>query len=143
MVEQTTKGELLIHGKRHKGRIFTVNGEDLELYRVGALADALKKSPQTIAIWEKEGLIPKSMFRITGKGLGHCRRWYSREQIINIYQVWKLFPLTTGAGHHAKPFFEGIRKVFHQTRVVTVTKKEIADERPKGSDSGRSTASGG
>ena len=52
------------------------NGEEIELYYIGALANALGRSTNAIRKWEISGVIPNTCFRDKDG-----RRMYSREQI--------------------------------------------------------------
>ena len=122
-IRQLKPGELNIDGKTFKGVTYNIEGRDIELYRIGALAAALDKTPQQIVEWERLGLFPKPCFRISGEGLGHCERWYSKEQIINIRKVWKIFPLRRGAGRHKTNFFHFVKQVFYKFNIVTLTVK--------------------
>lgn len=42
-------------------------GYELELYTIGELAKAVKRSVETIRLWEKEKLIPKPMWKARNK----------------------------------------------------------------------------
>jgi len=128
-LESGVRGELRVEGRVYKGRTFTVKGKEVELYKVGVLAHALDKTTQTIEMWEKDGDFPHPMYKISGTGLGHCRRWYSKEQIINVQNVWRHFPYRKGHPATRKEFFDTIKAVFYQTGIVTlkIRTKEAAD----------------
>lgn len=59
----------------HK-RTVTLNGEEVELFYINTLAEALGRTAQTIRKWEIAGYLPDCLFR---DSLG--RRMYSAEQI--------------------------------------------------------------
>lgn len=67
---------------------FMLKGQEVELFKVGALAKALDRRPVTIRAWETEGLIPQANFRtptpkgeqVPGKQV-KGRRLYLRSQI--------------------------------------------------------------
>lgn len=118
-IEQHKPCQILIHGKLFHGRLFQVQGEELELYRIGALAHALKKVPQTILKWEHEGLFPEPIFRMLSTGHGHSKRWYTRGQLINIYKVWNLFPIDRGRS--GDQFFKAIKQVFYKLHEVPIS----------------------
>jgi hypothetical protein len=124
MIDKSKKGELRVNGRQFRGRVFTVNDRDVELYPIGALAAALGKTTQAIELWEKAGDFPKSMFRISGKGMGHCKRWYSREQILNIVTVYQMFPYAKGKTILKEAFFHTLRQVWFHTKLVTLKSKE-------------------
>lgn len=133
-IEQRRPEELIINGKTHRGITYHVDGKDVELYRVGALAAALEKSSIQIVKWERLHLFPKPMYRLAERsGFGHCSRWYSREQIVNIRKIWKAFPFGRGRMHVKAHFFDNVKKVFYKTNIITITVKETkhaAEERP-------------
>jgi|AntRauTorckE6833_2_1112554.scaffolds.fasta_scaffold00366_3 DNA-binding transcriptional MerR regulator len=66
---------------REPDKVKTINGEQVDLYYVGALADALGRTSQTVRKWEIAGTIPKAIFKSNG------RRMYSEEQIKEIVRV--------------------------------------------------------
>lgn len=57
-------------------KIVNINGEEVELFYINTLAEALGRTPQTIRKWEVSGILPDCLFR---DKLG--RRMYSAEQI--------------------------------------------------------------
>lgn len=62
------------------------SGEDVEMFTIGALADALGRPIPTIRMWMKEGKIPPSPYRLPTKkdknGEDHKgRRLYTRDMI--------------------------------------------------------------
>lgn len=78
------KGDL--NGAR--GKIYRINGIDVELFTIGELARAIGRKPVTVRMWEREGWIPKPKYRTPAprgeqipsrptKG----RRLYSRAQL--------------------------------------------------------------
>lgn len=52
------------------------NGEVIDLYYIGTLANALGRTPNTIRKWEIAGVIPDPCFQDA-----HGRRLYSEEQV--------------------------------------------------------------
>jgi hypothetical protein len=121
--------ELRINGKRYKGRLFNVAGDTVEVYKVRTLADALGKTTAAIEKWENNNLFPKPIYYVKGDSVGICRRWYAREQIINLHNVIRLIPYGRGNGHrhHKQAFFAAIRKVFGHRKLVNVTRKGASD----------------
>mgnify|MGYP003351108179 CR=1 FL=1 len=62
------------------------SGEDIEMFTIGALADALGRPIPTIRMWMKEGILPPSPYRLPTKkdknGEDHKgRRLYTRDMI--------------------------------------------------------------
>lgn len=71
-----------------KGRIMQVQelGEDIELFRVKTLAEALDRDQKQIYLWEKEYGFPKPVFEIMQD---RSRRYYSGTQILNMHLMWR------------------------------------------------------
>lgn len=57
---------------------YTINGRSTQLFPIGALAEALHRSPTTLRAWERKGFLPETSFRARG---GKSPRLYTREQI--------------------------------------------------------------
>lgn len=55
-----------------------INGRPMELFTIGALAEALNRRPVTLRAWEAKGYLPKATFRSRGE---KSKRLYMREQI--------------------------------------------------------------
>jgi hypothetical protein len=66
-----------------RGLFFDLMGRgEVELFRVGALADALHRKPYTIVEWEKRAWISKPYFRVHGNGRERIR-YYCAQQLVN------------------------------------------------------------
>lgn len=65
--------------------IKTLKGEEVEVFTIGALAQALEKQIVTIRLWEKKGYIPIAPYRLRSKSLNGKKvsgnRVYTRELI--------------------------------------------------------------
>jgi len=63
----------------------TLNGEEVELFTISALAQALEKKIVTIRLWEKNGYIPVAPYRLRSKQINgkkvNGNRVYTRELI--------------------------------------------------------------
>lgn len=63
----------------------TLGGKEVEVFTIGALADALEKKIVTIRLWEKKGYIPIAPYRLRSKQLNgkkvNGNRVYTRELI--------------------------------------------------------------
>jgi hypothetical protein len=72
------------------------NGKDIDLFTIGALADALGRPVITLKLWMKEGHLPTSPYRLpttvdkNGKER-QGRRLYSRSMIESAIQVFTKF----------------------------------------------------
>lgn len=62
-------------------------GSPTEFYKIGALARALNRQPGTIRLWERRGIIPKSLFTIRSANRYAKRRLYMREQIEGLRNI--------------------------------------------------------
>lgn len=69
-----------------KPRVFQVNGEDVEFFTIGALAQALEKEIVTLRMWIRTGKMPEARFKLPPRGdstfgaKGGQRLW-TRDQI--------------------------------------------------------------
>jgi hypothetical protein len=65
--------------------IKTLKGEQVEVFTIGSLAQALEKQIVTIRLWEKKGYIPIAPYRLRSKSLNgkkvNGNRVYTRELI--------------------------------------------------------------
>jgi len=63
----------------------TLKGEEVEVFTIGALAQALEKEIVTVRMWEKKGYIPAAPYRLRSKNLNGKKvggnRVYTRELI--------------------------------------------------------------
>ncbi len=73
-----------------KPYIFTVKGKETEFFPIGALALALGgRSPNTLRAWEKEGILPKSVFVKPSKDPRGRRRMYTRAMVEGLVRIAK------------------------------------------------------
>ena len=65
--------------------MIALKGEEVEVFTIGALAQALEKEIVTIRLWEKKGYIPIAPYRLRSKSLNgqkvNGNRVYTRELI--------------------------------------------------------------
>jgi len=65
--------------------IKTLKGEEVEVFTISALAQALEKQIVTIRLWEKKGYIPIAPYRLRSKSLNGAKvngnRVYTRDLI--------------------------------------------------------------
>ena len=65
-----------------------VRGEEVELFPIGALGQALGgRAAVTMRMWEREGVIPKASFRLANKNGVGGRRYYTRPQVEGIRAI--------------------------------------------------------
>lgn len=119
-LDQSKKRSLVIGGKKYRAHVFIPAGKEIELYSVQALARALHRNPHTLYVWERQGLLPKPLFVVTGTPLQEMRRWYSREQIVNLWQVWNRFPYANGRSQFKAAFFTALKMVFDEGEIIDV-----------------------
>lgn len=71
-------------------KIFTVKGKPMEFFPIGALALALGgRSANTLRAWEKEGILPKSVFAKPSKDPRGRRRMYTRAMVEGLVKIAK------------------------------------------------------
>jgi hypothetical protein len=65
------------------GKFYPVGNQQVELFTISQLAEALNREPVTVRGWEHKGFIPKATFSKPGKGgdVRGRRRLYSRAQV--------------------------------------------------------------
>lgn len=122
-LDASKPGKLIIKGKRFRAKVFQVAGQEIELYPLQALAFAVGRSSMTIRDWEKAKLIPKPLFKIAGKPREELIRWYSRTQVINLYQAYQRFPCPPGGVDRKnlrEPFFALVNLVFDEGEIIDV-----------------------
>lgn len=73
-----------------KPLIFTVKGKEMEFFPIGALALALGgRSANTLRAWEKEGILPKSIFVKPSRDPRGRRRMYTRAMVEGLVRIAK------------------------------------------------------
>lgn len=99
-----------------KGKVYRINGADVELFTIGELARALGKKPVTIRMWEREGWIPRATYRTpTPRGRqipdrqSKGRRLYSREQVEFLANAVYSFSLGERTSPHWDKFREHVK----------------------------------
>lgn len=58
------------------GKIYVIEGKELEMFTIGELAQRLDRQRQTLRKWENNGIIPQAIYRS-----GANRRLYTKNQI--------------------------------------------------------------
>jgi hypothetical protein len=70
--------------------IFTVRGKEMEFFPIGALALALGgRSANTLRAWEKEGIIPRTIFMKPSSDPRGRRRMYTRAMVEGLVRIAK------------------------------------------------------
>lgn len=71
-----------------KGRRMFVQelNEEIELFSIKTLAEALDREQKQIYLWEKERSFPKPLFEIAQD---KSRRYYSHTQVLNCHHLWR------------------------------------------------------
>ena len=69
--------------------MYTVAGQDVELFTVGQLAQALGREAGTIRKWEANGIIPKAMYSSPSIDPRGKRRLYTRAMVEGIVKIAK------------------------------------------------------
>ena len=73
------------------GKVYKVNGKEVELFTIGELADRLDRQRQTIRKWERDGRIPKATFRSKSG-----QRLYTQAQIDAVVRVVDKYGIRQG-----------------------------------------------
>lgn len=68
------------------GRVYLYDKGEVELFTVRVLAEALDRSSDTLISWEKDGLLPKPVYQVTGGK--HLLRFYSGSQVLNLNRLF-------------------------------------------------------
>lgn len=110
------KGAPLIPVKR-KGVLYDLGGEQVELFRISVMAEALDRSVEVLKDWTKGKKIPKPLYRIDGN---QCSHWYSAAQIINCHRLMhggyggrKFLP-----SEELQRFWDGMRAVWTSRDII-------------------------
>ena len=77
-------------GWDRKPLVRAVNGRNHEFFMIGALAEALGKSPPTVRGWIRKGILPKARYRLPAKPgtLGDTgKRLWTRAEIEGILKI--------------------------------------------------------
>lgn len=94
-----------------RGRTFIIEGQELDLFPIGALCGMLGRSHKCIYKWEKGYGFPQAMWRI--QDVKGCNRWYSRKQLMAILAVYKHMGRLKGENRSKlRAFVAAVRKVF-------------------------------
>lgn len=83
-----------------RGKVYKINGEDVEMFTIGELCKAIGRKPVTVRMWESRGWIPRANFRtpapkgaqVPGKAV-KGRRLYTRIQVEFLVEAVESFPL--------------------------------------------------
>jgi hypothetical protein len=103
------------------------NGKEIDLFTIGALADALGRPVITIKLWMKEGHLPTSPYRLPTKvdkngDERQGRRLYSKSMIESAIAVFTKF----GVLHVKRIDWEKYRKVTEE--IAEAWSKSLAEE---------------
>ena len=76
-------------GWDRKPLIRAVDGNNYEFFTIGALAEALGKSPPTVREWIRKGILPKARYRlpVAPGTLGDGKRLWTRAEIEGILKI--------------------------------------------------------
>ena len=122
-VEETVKSEW----DKHPRPTVMPNGKELDLFTIGALAEALGRPVITIKLWMKEGHLPTSPYRLPTKvdkngKERQGRRLYSKSMIESAISVFTKF----GVLHVKRIDWDKYRKVTEE--IAEAWEKSRAEE---------------
>jgi DNA-binding transcriptional MerR regulator len=89
------------------GKIYVIEGKELEMFTIGELAKRLDRQRQTLRKWENNGIIPQAIYRS-----GANRRLYTKNQIdaivkcVNEHQIKQGQPIPLAFREDVKEAFD-------------------------------------
>jgi hypothetical protein len=109
---------------RRQGALFDLGGDGtIELFRIGVLAEAVDRSRDRVVEWEKNRLIPPSLFAVHGERW----RYVSAAQLTNVNRLAVL----RFAGRRYVPasimetFFDDVWRTWYQPEVIVDTNGDV------------------
>lgn len=94
------------------GKVYVVDGKELELFTIGELCDRLDRERQTIRKWERDGIIPPAQYRSKSG-----RRLYTKQQIDAIVSVVEKYNIKQGITI-PEDFRENVYKAFKDASIL-------------------------
>ncbi len=94
------------------GKVYVVNGLDVEFYTIGQLAAALGRKPGTLRKWESQGILPTSGYLKPSDDPRGRRRLYSRDQCLGIIRIATDTGLLYGQGLGLEHFGRLVHQLF-------------------------------
>jgi len=87
--EQRSQGRVRLPKYAHGRKFETGNGGSIELFTIGAFARAIGRSVQCVNHWERQGIMPKTPYRLLQGSDGRERwfRFYTREQANVVLEI--------------------------------------------------------
>ena len=89
-----------------KGKIYTIDGVELEMFTNGFIGKLLNREAQTIRKWEQQGIIPQATYRNASN-----RRMYTKNQVLAIVNCVRKYELKQGTPI-PKEFVEEVKDEF-------------------------------
>ena len=103
-----------------KGRTFTIDRHDVDLFPIKALLVILGRSHKAIYKWEKEFGWPRAMYTVEDDKTRN--RWYSRRQLVAIRILYERHGGLAGKRRgEIHQFIAGVRAVFHRVDIPEKT----------------------
>jgi hypothetical protein len=98
--------------RKGKGRTFTIDGQDLDLFPTGVLAAVLHRSRKTLYVWEEKFGFPPALYFLADDE--RKKRWYSRKQLTMMRAAYDHYGELTGPNYKKLPeFISVVRKLFY------------------------------
>ena len=110
---------------RREGWLYDVpNLGEIEVFRIGTLAEAVDRKVETIVAWENDGLIPQPLFAVYGSKW----RLYSDVQITNVHRlaVARLKGRRYVPREELDNFFDEIWSVWYEPEVIVLDNGAIS-----------------
>jgi hypothetical protein len=101
------------------GKVYVIEGKELEMFTIGELAQRLDRQRQTLRKWENNGIIPQAIYRS-----GANRRLYTKNQIeaivtcVEKHQIKQGQPIPQDFKDEVKEAFDLATKVDLEDSVI-------------------------
>lgn len=109
--------------RKGKGRTFTIDGVDVDLFPTGVLCGVIGRSRKTIYGWEASFGFPQALYYLTDDG--RKKRWYSRRQLVAIQTLYNAYGQLKKENYgRIHQFIGSVRKVFYH---VDLPKEKLSE----------------
>lgn len=98
-----------------KGKVYDLDGRNVELFPVRVLAEALDRTSQSIQRWHREKTLPPPMFKTPGENVN---RVYSKWQIINVAHLYVTRYDRKNRYFDKEKFLSEVRAVWYKTEFL-------------------------
>lgn len=115
-------GEFLTRQVQHRGVVYDMGGEMVELFSTSVMAEAIDRTVRSLLNYERAGKFPRPLFRIADSR----RRLYSGAQVINCHRVALYrYHFVKNGQLAVEAFVSDIRQVFYSREIIVDTNGQI------------------